>query len=345
MSFDNIYLKILTNEEKVEEDESKIRASSMPFCPIKFIITSNEKYIKGSTWNYFGDFYCDIGTAIHSAVQKWIPKSYPGVLFGNWICKKCYYYIDNKKVNYRYNFKAGPLLCPSCKREMLYDEIAMYFLLTNNIVTGHCDGILIEESSIIEALKDKWDFKKNPLKSIINIDDKVLIARMVNDIIYNSDLTLDAFVFELKSKGVFIVNKGIIEPELKHRCQAISYTGALRDFLPYCNIKNLNIKGYIIKYISRDNPRARSIDFKKVQTSDVFYKNTCSLVNKMLIYLNKNKYKKLLSLKACKKWPSIFPECEYQEVCDSLSSKKLKSIIKDDKNLNKFLFYQKGRIF
>jgi len=73
------------------------------------------------------DFFCNIGTVVHSVVQKWLGLT--AHLYGKWKCPVC------NKIKHE---GFGPVIC-ECKTLCEYEE----YELNYNIITGHCDGLFL----------------------------------------------------------------------------------------------------------------------------------------------------------------------------------------------------------
>jgi len=232
----------------------EIRASNMPFCPRQFIFKYRDYYNQEETWDFLGDFYCNIGTSIHSTLQKWIPMANPGFFLGNWKCRRCKIFIS---------FKVGPQYCPNCGNLMEYREFLLNFI--DAPVGGHCDGVILSKNET-NRLCEKY-YKH---VSILNIN------KLINS---KKKIKIPALVFEAKSTGLWTI-KNISTPYTPHKCQSEIYTSSLRKILSKRYNNNIiNIKGYLIKYFSRDNPRIVSDDFIKIVKKNTLYKNTCKMVN------------------------------------------------------------------
>jgi len=105
---------------------SEMRSSSLSdFCQIRFMLTWIE--CKKEEDSFMKGFFCDIGTVVHSLVQKWLGLK--GYLYGLWKCPVC-----EKIVKEGF----GPIRC--CNGNLcVYEE---YSLIWKGM-TGHCDGLLL----------------------------------------------------------------------------------------------------------------------------------------------------------------------------------------------------------
>ncbi len=293
-------LKSVFTLKEFSDRKPEIRPSGMPFCPRRFIFSCLETLNNGSEWDFCGDFYCSIGTAIHEALQKWLPKVNKGAILGNWECSKC-------KSNNNYKpllALVGPQNCPICGKDMDYVEFELPFLGTPMI--GHCDGVILD----LDFIEKRYKIKKDDENIINKIN--ILIRKNLKD-------KIPGYILEYKSTGVYSV-KSISEPQHKHTLQATTYVSASRKCLPKLfGLHGIDMQGYIIKYISRDNPRQISRDFKCKIDNDRLYNNTCKIVNrifKMLSDPNEKTIKPCYDLWCCRQFPSVFGECDYASICE-----------------------------
>ncbi len=315
INFDNIYKKEIITGTELSEKAPELRASNMPLCPKKFVYQYIE-YLQGNaTWDYLGDFFCDIGTSVHSSVQKWLPRSANALLMGNWRCDHCGKPKKTKKGVYYikpfivYN-RIGPVRCPKCKREMLYDEFVLN--VTDAPITGHCDGLLLDKDYVYTKIKDYY--KTDPIK--IDRTEAISLAnRLIADKNLMKKLKVPAYVLELKTTSSFQI-KQIREPKHEYHCQASFYASALHRILKKrFKFTNISVKGYLLKYIARDNPRLVTKDFV-VKRDDEIYKVNTDLVNMFFDSFINGEYKKLYKTNPCRKWPDIYRECSYTSFCN-----------------------------
>lgn len=120
-----VYKDALTKSHRLTTKRPiKLRASSLPTCSLLFL----EKMLLDDveTEEAMMDYYCSVGTTVHSHLQKWLGKS--GKVYGNWICKSCGYKHQNT-VKWK---------CPKCKSHMEYEELEVEY----NVFSGHIDGLL-----------------------------------------------------------------------------------------------------------------------------------------------------------------------------------------------------------
>lgn len=290
----NTYRKAIKLEE-VSLRKPTFRGSGVPFCPMKLLIDSLNYYHGVENWNYNGDFYCDIGTAIHSVLQKWLPRADP-LYVGNWECKKC---------NIKIYAKAGPLHCPSCNQEMMYDEFNLDFLKCN--ANGHCDGVFLDKDSVLKHIKTK-----------------TITTESINDLL-KKQVKLKGKILEFKSTGQFAV-RNLKKPHHKHKLQATTYVGCANSCLKTMYNVNIDITGYVIKYFARENPNLVSQDFENA-VDDQLYKIMCKIVNHTYNFIKNpgKKYKKFYNFRPCDIYPTIFQECENESFCKDFSFKEFKS--------------------
>lgn len=317
LSFDDLYLDILKAEQETNR-APQIRGSAVPFCPRHFLLAYTEFLANRSKWSYLADFYCGIGTSIHQAVQKWLPISSPSYLWGDWCCLRC----RKREERVTISNSVGPLSCPNCGRQMVYCEPTLDFV--DAPVTGHCDGVLIDKEFVLEWAEKNLNrgqlkkFKKNNVKGI----NKIIHSK-------NLQIRIPALVLELKSTGMHVI-RTLAKPKVQHTAQATIYVSSLKKILlERFGIETIDVKGSLIKYVSRENPRIRSQDFKKRVTKDTFYDITCTMVNIFFRSLRTLKVKKIYDLFPCKKWPALYQDCEYDTICAELTQKELRKMVKE----------------
>jgi len=298
VDFDKLYENILHPDSFMPGNSPDLRASGAPFCPKRFIFDYKNHLDGNSRWDYFGSFYCDIGTAIHSAIQFWIPRVNKGYLFGNWKCHHCKILI---------NHRVGPLHCPKCNDMMEYREIIIKF--KDAPLVGHSDGLLLDKNYIV---------KKYGEISIEELND-ILIEKSFS----NSPEKIPAWVLELKSTGMYKA-KSLQAPQNAHRGQASLYALAIQRMPEF--EKLFHVKGFIVKYISRDNPRIRSKDLKIEVKDDSIYEDTCYLINKIVKMLRTQKIKKVNSEMFCESY-TYFDECDYKELCKDIDDTEFKLMV------------------
>lgn len=286
---DQIYKKALKLSEPGRPPE--IRPSSMPFCPTKFLLKNLEYLNNNITWDYFGDFFCDIGTSIHSTLQKWLPRGMPGVIVGNWYCKHC---------NTKLIALVGPVVC-NCGHMMTYHEFTITF--KDASVRGHTDGILLD----YEFIKSVYGFdpSTNPKK--------------VNKLIRSKKLKhkIPAYILEYKSSNFWFI-KNAKAPKNEHRCQATIYTSAFKKSKEAYGLHGIDLVGFIIKYYARENPNSTSSDFIIKVDNDKMYKVMCKIVNLIHAIIEKptkSNVREAYDLKPCERWPVIYEKCEFESIC------------------------------
>jgi hypothetical protein len=320
LDFDSLYKKGIEGGDYNGRAPS-IRASGVPFCPRKFLFSYTAYLDSGSYWDAKGDFFCDIGTAVHNVIQKWVPKYSPGYFVGNWECygPRCINRVfegGNGKIP-KYHEEpfvveavAGPIPCPKCGKMMSYGELKLNF--PDAPMTGHTDGLLIDRD---------FAAKTYGVKSVQALN-KLIKKKLKTKI--------PAWVLELKSTGKWNLPKIRKSGEpvyTQHKAQATIYTSALRKIAPTgLNLNGIDIKGYIFKYIARDHPNSVSIDIVKEVETDKLYNNTCKMVN-MLHASFKGKLGEVYKLFPCKKWPFLYEDCEWTEMCFPLSKVDFKEMV------------------
>lgn len=302
-SFNLLYKRALKAGLKTSR-RPEFRASSMPFCGRKYIFKYFEYLTQDQISNYAGSFYCEVGTAIHSAIQFWTPLGTPGYYMGSWKCPIC------GRIE---NYKVGPLFC--CKTPMIYEEFSLN--LPDAPVTGHSDGLLLNIDHILAKLGITRD------EAINHID-------RLNKIIREKKLKkkIPTWVLELKSSSTYKATK-LAAPLDEHKCQATVYTTTFRKVLAdVFGLHNLDVKGFIVKYISRDNPQITSKDFEILVNDTKLYDLTCDVVNKTIRSFNLGKCKKLYLDKPCSEAPAYYPNCPYGDFCGDISFGDFKDMFK-----------------
>lgn len=305
MNFDKYYRAMLKHEESKEIPKfrkGEIRASSTPFCPLEFLLNFSDGT---RTFAYRSDFYMDIGTVVHDRIQFWLPKAKENssIMFGHWRCLQC-----KKKVLY----EVGPVYCKACGKQMYYDELHIAF--KDAPITGHNDGLLLDlDTLVLKNEKDK--IKTSNIKSV------------------------EVYVLELKTTSKYGCMK-LQEPYLKHQLQVSLYTSAIKKLFKDLNIP-FKVKGYIVKYISRDNPELTSPDFISEFKDHKFYNITCKIINMTINSILEKKPLKLFTFKPCIKYPEYYQDCKLQSICDTFTKKDFKDMYKQiNKDLFKFISYK-----
>lgn len=332
-SFDSLYKTTLKTELNVDSRPPRIRMSSFPFCPRRFMYECIGYMTGNYLWSFTADFYCGIGTAVHQALQKWVPLANPGYILGNWSCDHCGKWVrDTDESNprgriwkpYMVYAKIGPLMCPKCGRPMQYEEFE--FILPDAPVSGHCDGVLMFDPS-----------------SILNIeltpDNYYMVDRALRS--EDLDVTLPAYILEYKTAGLMMATKRA-EPKLEHRCQANMYVGAARRILPKkFGLRNLDVRGFLVKYFARDRPQTCSQDLRLEIEGNEFYKQQCGFVNIFdnAMMLGGDYTKAMFKCWPCEVVSTFYDDCPYREECRKVTPQEFRSQVKEVRPL-----YKKVRI-
>ena len=280
MNFDVGLRKAIKMEESTPNNIGGIRASALPFCPVKYIFEACEPSASSS---YAMDFYMGIGTTIHRTVQEWYPYAAKKHFFGNWKCYPC------KKTVYH---KVGPGKCPNCNKDMSYKELKI--IVPDAPVEGYIDGILIQPK-YLKYSNGFYDIRKR----------------------------IDGLVIELKSAGNYVAPKKV-EPSRNHKYQSMFYVIACKKLLLKYNI---NITGYIVKYLSRDNPYTVSPDLIETDLNKCnnFYNFTCRTARSFVRSLKKNKPSIINKLYCANKIFDTnidYEKCPYISVCKNITLKQ-----------------------
>lgn len=170
------------------------RASAMPACQLQqvwFKIDDSLGELPRQKRTYFSDFFLNVGTAVHSATQRWLGRN--GVLFGNWMCEACGRDADGKPLQL-VTERFGPQYCPKHKTEMTYEEFGF-----DDLPTGHCDG-LIKLGALTPGVKD---FVLLELKT--SSRDKIKKELSVHGIPFSYKLQAAIYTHKLIQRGYNIV--------------------------------------------------------------------------------------------------------------------------------------------
>lgn len=310
-SFDSLYSKAIEIEMPVDPRTPCFRLSSSPFCSMRSLLEWVDHINNvGNTWNFSGDFFCDIGTAVHSALQKWVSFANPATILGHWRCVKCCKHPHAEEcVHCTENCKlyreavVGPQFCPVCGRPMLYQEFQ--YLLPKVPASGHSDGIMLFDPKSVLGIESELDLTH------VDIINKLLKKP-------GSEYQFPAYILEYKTTGINRV-KHMTEPLTKHQAQATMYVGCCHEILPKkYGLVNLDIKGVLIKYITRDHFSRRSRDFQIDVEDDEFYKFNKNMIYKCI----KSFYNKDVDRIVPRKLPCVsgpyqryYNECQYGEMC------------------------------
>lgn len=124
--FKNALLNLQTLQ-RPQDRPIELRASGLPFCPIKSFLLDNRNA------SYSMDHYVSTGTEIHNTLQKWLPLGdYQHLIFGNWECTSC---GKMKKFTCKPKDSCS---CGSNSAEWRYKEVEIKY----KNLTGHIDLIL-----------------------------------------------------------------------------------------------------------------------------------------------------------------------------------------------------------
>lgn len=193
----------------------RLRASGLPKCSLQFLAAFIEDPYEVD--EAMMDYYCSVGTTVHTHVQKWMGTS--GKVFGNWKCNECGHYVEHS-VKHK---------CPKCSSVMEYVELQV----EHDVFSGHIDGLLkLPNKKFIV-----FDYKTT---SSFNIQTRKFIPiakHLLQVSAYGAVLTLQGF--KIDSLSVLYVARD--DPHL-HAEYNIEYTDALHattmEFL------NKQIKGF-----------------------------------------------------------------------------------------------------
>jgi len=133
----NRLINALLEARAVEPWRFSFRASAMPACQLQHVWFAMDEHLKDiprRNKTYFSDFFLEVGTAVHTATQRWLGRL--GILFGNWMCESCGRDDKGVPINMIAD-RFGPQKCSTHKTEMVYEEYEF-----NDPPTGHCDGLI-----------------------------------------------------------------------------------------------------------------------------------------------------------------------------------------------------------
>lgn len=119
-----VYNSALTKKKELKTKRPiLLRASSLPTCSLLLL----EKMLLDDfdQDEAMMDYYCSVGTTIHTFVQKWLEDC--GSLYGDWICPKC-------RTKHSHSIESN---CSKCGSPMTYHEVSLAY----NILSGHVDSI------------------------------------------------------------------------------------------------------------------------------------------------------------------------------------------------------------
>jgi hypothetical protein len=126
--------KLFEQAEELQLEERKdpgrfffMRPSGFPYCGLRKLLDAPAFLDEGRYMGLAGAYFTSVGTAAHSAFQKYIGRL--GTMIGDWRCSRC---------NQIEKFSTFSM-CPTCKIPREYDELEIYY---RNTVVGHTDGLL-----------------------------------------------------------------------------------------------------------------------------------------------------------------------------------------------------------
>lgn len=286
--------EITTKMEPTKTDEMKpprFRMSASPFCPYKFLFDWYDfiKTDRADYWDYTSDFYTNIGTAIHSTLQKWIPINNPGSYLGNWKCPRCHKYIEAA---------VGPKFCKKCGKWMIYEEFSF---LEKPGFTGHCDGILLLNKPLVKSFG-------------VNIHK----TKVMDKYIRKCKNPVEAVVLEYKSAGSYKA-KRITGPTPKNKAQALLYAPCAQHKMDELGL-NVQIIGSVVKYLSRDVPTSASNDFFLPVKNENWFKFIRKIVRSIYKAVRTGKIEpiKEVGIPCESKYKKLYAECGYLESCKKL---------------------------
>lgn len=315
--FDDLFKTMINYEAKIPARVPQFRMSSAPFCSIRTVYEWRDYLNNIGSWSFRGDFYTGIGTATHSNIQKWLPLVAPAQILGHWRCLHCCknpYSEDcihcTSHCKLFVEASVGPQICPSCGRHMVYQEFQ--YLLPGIHASGHSDGVLLYD-----------------LQNTLGISEitEEHIPR-INKLLKSDKIKFPAYILEYKTTSK---NRALYldSPLPHHKAQATMYASAGRKIFPEkYHLTGLDIKGIIIKYISRDTPEIKSRDFLVDVSDDSYYDYNVKMIKRATraIYRIDEDliFPKKLPCSNLAKYTKYYEDCPYKEECaDIRTNKKL----------------------
>ena len=210
----------------------KLRASGLPYCPIMHLkeIRSwyeNNKEKEGECEPYSKMFYTSTGTNLHLLLQKFFARTYPDEVYGDWECSRVLHkkVLDNKTIN---------ATCSHVVRNSTFSDVRV------KCPHGHagCKNNLTYKELEIED---------GPFSGHID-----LLLKYKNKFVPLDFKTTSEFLFEEPEKAV---SMGYY-PSKKYIDQIESYAFYLK------NRFKLDVPGYGIVYVSRNDPSSKSKKFR-----------------------------------------------------------------------------------
>jgi hypothetical protein len=125
--------KIFDDAEEIHLEERKdpgrfffMRPSGFPYCGLRKLLEAPEFLDEDRLMPLAGAYFTSVGTAAHSAFQKYLGRS--GYILGDYVCPVC------KNVKKFSTFS----MCTECKVPRHYEELELFY---RNAVVGHTDGL------------------------------------------------------------------------------------------------------------------------------------------------------------------------------------------------------------
>jgi hypothetical protein len=251
-------LKIQQSKYPIPHREPKLRVSSLPFCPLLFVLDSQEI---SSEVEFKSDFYFRLGTSIHELWQNAAAHVLPKSFIGDYACHKI---IDEKTTDNSRTVtrctrvvpfcsashaKKQPCLHPDkvtreqCRASQHYQELEYQW----HALTGHTDFLYKDKDGKYHLI----DFK-----------------------------TTGTFLFD---KPDYAISKGYY-PSPKYKVQLETYVTLIERKY------KIKIASYTIAYVSRD----RAIDEAKKPALKLFTQDMTDKIRKArrdvtLLYIRQHK--------------------------------------------------------
>ena len=211
-----VFKEALTKSHKLKTKRPiQLRASGLPTCSLLFL----EKMLLDDTETdeAMMDYYCSVGTTVHSHLQKWLGKS--GRVYGNWICRSCGHKHENSM-----KWK-----CSKCKSHMEYEELEISY----NVFSGHIDGLVKQKNGRFIV----FDYKTTSSR---NIYSKKYIP------VHKHILQVSAYAAILRKQGMDIESVSIVYVARDNPTLVAEYNTKFTDEMYEYTLEFLRkqIKGY-----------------------------------------------------------------------------------------------------
>ena len=142
----NAYYSSILEAKSVEDIEQppRLRPSSLPACSIIALGKLLDYRLSGKeSRNYMSDFFMDVGTQVHSVLDKWCAHSDGPKVWGDWKCS------NNECRNiWGISYDKGSAddsTCHLCQSKGVYQEVEIKY----RGMKGHMDCVLITNKGVV----------------------------------------------------------------------------------------------------------------------------------------------------------------------------------------------------